>query len=309
MCVSVLINTRNRPEFLSFVLGKLAPQFRGDDELILVDDGSVPPLTRELLTAWLGKGVPVRLVHNDESHGLIRARNQGLREAQGEFVLQLDDDSWPVGDHVFERLEAGMAQYPRAGALAFPVHEHCSGRQDEVGSLYPRCRLPDAMRDFAFIGCGVALRRQVVLDVGGYPEYGTYGSEEEALGLRLWRRGYEIRVCHAVRVIHGHERLSAGAGYRATRQNDVLTELASNRLCCYRECLPGPYFLAMRVLETIRVCARGGVAVLRSVHRAAAHKRPLLADGMRLTWWQAAHWARVRLGVLQALQRRRESAV
>ena len=303
MSISVLITTKDREGFLEFVLGRLAPQFRPGDELVVVDDGSARPLSTPQLQAWIGTGTPICLLRNDESRGYKRARNQGLAAAHGEFVLQLDDDSWPVGDQAFDRIEQAMAESPEAGALSFPVHEHWAGGPGGVGSIYPRHRLPDGIQDFAFIGCAVALRRVVVLRAGGYPEYGAYGGEEEALGLRLLRLGYIIAVCHAIRVIHGHEALSMRPAYKSTRQTSVLIELAANRLCCYSENLPSLVARVLGGIEYGRVLKVGGVATCRALRVAVKQRKPLQRPGFRLSWRNVLRWLVVRAHIWWVLRR------
>ena len=118
-----------------------------------------------------------------------------------------------------------------------------------------------------------ALRGAAVLATGGYPEYGDYGAEEEALGMRLLRIGYEIRVCHAVRVIHGHEDLSCDGSYIRTRRSEAQIELTSNRLCGYWESFPALIRRIMAGVEMMKLLVGGQRGLIEPIMRAARDKQ------------------------------------
>ena len=43
---------------------------------------------------------PIRMVESDQQLGRSRAANAGLHEAQGEYLIFLDDDDWFAADHI-----------------------------------------------------------------------------------------------------------------------------------------------------------------------------------------------------------------
>src|SRR5213596_1988213 len=87
--ISVIVPTHNRPERLEPTLRGLSRQdgFEAKDyELILVDDGSVPPATVDGLAG--PKARVVRL----EGEGPSAARNKGASAARGTLLVFVDDD-------------------------------------------------------------------------------------------------------------------------------------------------------------------------------------------------------------------------
>lgn len=85
--VSVIIPTHDRPDMLRTAIESvLAQSFVGGLEVIIVDDGSEPPAS---LPEYAGA---VRILRNDASIGVSRARNLGIASARGRYVAFLDDD-------------------------------------------------------------------------------------------------------------------------------------------------------------------------------------------------------------------------
>lgn len=88
--VSVVVPTHNRPALLREALASIAAQTCTDWEVIVVDDGSTPPIDAAALEAIVGGRL--RLVRHDQPRGVAAARNSGFAAARGELIAQLDDD-------------------------------------------------------------------------------------------------------------------------------------------------------------------------------------------------------------------------
>lgn len=291
MSVSVLIVSRDRYAFLRHVVGKLCPSFRPGDELVLVDDGSETPIG-ELLDAlppFSGR----RLIRHDASAGYIACRNEGLLACSKAVVLQLDDDSWPVGANALARAEQAMSEFPEVGAFALPIHYHRRSAVDECGSLSLRWRGRHLARETAFMGCGAILRRDAVIRAGLYPSYCGYGGEEASLCARLYRVGYDTRVFTGIRVIHGHEVLSTTKEYLETRADIHSAALAANRLCFIAETFAWPLRPLLFVAAVLRARAVGIRGSL--LHADYEAKRSFLSPRLRLSVVRSFSWA-VRMG-------------
>jgi glycosyltransferase involved in cell wall biosynthesis len=88
--VSVIIPCYNSGEYLMEAVNSAKAYNDSNYEIIIVDDGSTDPTTVELLSR-LNNGV-CRVFHQ-ENQGPAAARNAGVRESQGEFLLFLDSDN------------------------------------------------------------------------------------------------------------------------------------------------------------------------------------------------------------------------
>lgn len=87
--VSIVIPCFNHGIFLPETLASVEAQTFRDFEVIVVDDGSTDELTRHVL-ADLGN-TQIRVI-STPNRGVSSARNAGIREALGRFILPLDAD-------------------------------------------------------------------------------------------------------------------------------------------------------------------------------------------------------------------------
>ena len=94
--VSVVMPTRNRPEWLARAARSVLDQHTAELELVIVDDAS-SDCTPEV-AAQLADDRRVRVVRNQEPLGPGGSRNRGLAVAGGDFVgFCDDDDTWLPG--------------------------------------------------------------------------------------------------------------------------------------------------------------------------------------------------------------------
>src|SRR5438876_3252 len=89
MTVSVVIATRNRRALLAEAIATVFDQTFADWELLVVDDCSSDDTPRYL--AGLDD-TRIRIFRQTVPLERSAARNRGLREARGKFIMFLDDD-------------------------------------------------------------------------------------------------------------------------------------------------------------------------------------------------------------------------
>jgi GT2 family glycosyltransferase len=140
-CVSVIIPTYNRRNFLLEAVDSVLAQTYEDYELIVVDDGSSDG-TEETLQRY---GEQLQYLYQ-ANQGVSAARNRGLELAQGEFISFLDsDDLWMPKK--IELQVACMDEHPdcqicytdeiwiRRGRRVNPKKRHTK----YSGWIYPHC--------------------------------------------------------------------------------------------------------------------------------------------------------------------------
>lgn len=86
--VSAVIPSLNRPLAATRAIDSALRQTVPPLEVIVVDDGSVPPLAEHFADIQ----ETVKIVRNETPTGPAAARNRGAREASGDFIAFLDDD-------------------------------------------------------------------------------------------------------------------------------------------------------------------------------------------------------------------------
>src|SRR5215204_3595182 len=111
--VSVVVPCYNQARFLGEAIQSVLSQGYTDFEIIVVDDGSKDG-TKEVASGYARKNSRVRLIRQ-ENRGLASARNRGLAEAHGEYVVFLDSDDRLVG----EALEVGVRELEAHPRCAF----------------------------------------------------------------------------------------------------------------------------------------------------------------------------------------------
>jgi len=109
MLITVAVATYNRPTLLLEALDSIAAQTYGSWEVVVVDDGSQPPVERAVIEAHLG--ARYTLVRHDVGRGVAEAKNAGVHAASGEIILHLDDDDL-LEPEALERIAAHFANHP-----------------------------------------------------------------------------------------------------------------------------------------------------------------------------------------------------
>lgn len=214
-CLTISIATRNRPEVVEATLLHLLRFGLGDAEVLVCDDGSDPPLVCPTL-ARFSRG---RLLRNDTSIGQALTRNRIARESSGTFLLQLDDDSYPVSGDINRLLAlAHSTTHWLAFAIAFD-----EPRRNRVFNEAPAHGT--ALR--GFVGCSVLLAREPFLRIGGYATWIERTVEEDELCVRGHGAGLKVFFSDILRIRHDVSPVTRdprGIAYRSFR-NWALTWL------------------------------------------------------------------------------------
>ena len=182
--ISIVIATYDRRDVTLNTLARLRELelVRSQGEIILVDNAST-----DGTAAAVREQPGVRLVALDENLGSC-AKAVGVEQAQGEFVLFLDDDSYPRPG-CLERMLAHFEREPTLGAAGFTVHLP-NGNQE--CSALPH----------VFVGCGVGLRTSAVREVDGLDRTFFMQAEEYDLSFRLLQAGWRVEVRGDLQVEH-----------------------------------------------------------------------------------------------------------
>lgn len=103
-CVSVVLPTYNRLEFLPRAIESILNQTLPDFELIIVDDGSTDE-SWDLIRSYVRQDSRVKGIRHAQNRGVAAARNTGIRQAQGQYIAVMDSDDVAYPD----RLEKSVA--------------------------------------------------------------------------------------------------------------------------------------------------------------------------------------------------------
>jgi len=187
--------TYNRKKLLERALEALfAQRFPKDQyEIVLIDDGSTDG-TGEYVKS-LDPPCPLTYVHQQNS-GLAKGRNQGIRHANGQIVLFIDDDIVASPNLLAEHVkthERHMDHVVRGWVNHIHDLENITG---------PQFNMQDISTAF-FWTSNVSASRKHLLQAGMFDEdFLEYGWEDLELGMRLKALGLGMKYNKKAIVYH-----------------------------------------------------------------------------------------------------------
>lgn len=181
--VSIVVTAFNQEAFISEAVESALGQTVPATEVVVIDDGSTDR-TPEILARH-----PAIRVVRQPNGGVSSARNRGIAECRGEFLILLDGD-----DRLDPRaVETGLAAFTERSDLAFVWGTHRT--IDEDGRLISRKHKPGVtgshyarlLYNNYIVSPGVAMYRISVLREAAGFDVSLRGSEDYDLHLRLTR--------------------------------------------------------------------------------------------------------------------------
>ena len=223
MRLSIVILTYNQRAYTLRLMETLIPwlSVREDVEVILVDNGSGDGTLDAIRTL---PGIPaerVKLIRNSRNIGVAPGRNVGLRQARGEYVMLLDNDT-EASAHTFEGLISYLDSHPECG-LAAPGLESAAGELQDSAKPFPGLALKirhllskgparaerealASRHPFYVIGACQMFRRSL-LEKAGYLDHNIfYGPEDADWCMRIRETGYSVDYLPELRLIHHWQR-------------------------------------------------------------------------------------------------------
>lgn len=104
--ISVVITNYNYAKFICEAIDSVVNQTYSNIEIIVIDDGSTDN-SKDIIDGYTDKNTRIRSIHKDNS-GVVAARNIGIDEAKGEFLLFLDADDHLDIDYVERVVECAI---------------------------------------------------------------------------------------------------------------------------------------------------------------------------------------------------------
>lgn len=213
--LSIILPTYNYARFIGAALNSILEQIPAsvDAEIIVVDDGSTDDTEAAVRAA--ARDPRVRYVHQ-ENAGPAGARNRGLGESRGRYLMLMDaDDSLRPG--CIETTVSFLDRYPEVGLFFtnYDIYDEggvtaASGvdiwrsfrslphREPAPGEwIFDESLAAPILRAGAFMHTsGLTIRREVLDRVGPFQEGYSYGEDDEFYARAAWATtaGYVDRV-------------------------------------------------------------------------------------------------------------------
>jgi glycosyltransferase involved in cell wall biosynthesis len=178
MEVGVVVPVRAPAPFLAATLHSLLSQVPAPQRIVVVDDGSSPPLPEDPRVAWIRRDSPA---------GPGAARNAGIEALRTDWIAFCDaDDEWLAGK-LAAQLRA-LGEHPPATVCVGSAEIVDAGGRP-TGERWPAFRGPQELYESnPILLSSVLVRRDVLVGAGGF-DAGLTHAEDWELWLRLAGRG------------------------------------------------------------------------------------------------------------------------
>jgi GT2 family glycosyltransferase len=189
--VTVNILSFNRKDELRNTLTKVCDQDYKNIEVIVVDNAS-----SDGSADMVKKNFPdVQLIQLNKNIG-IAGWNKGFNAAKGEYVLVLDDDSYPIANTI----RFGINKLTNDNKVGIVACNIVNGSEFDLQSASHSDELEKTTN--SFVGCGAIIRRSVLETIGGFESELFLYFHEVEYSLRIIDAGWEIVYCPKSVVVH-----------------------------------------------------------------------------------------------------------
>ncbi len=193
MTVSVMIASKDRIVDLQrtcCVLRQLNPP---PLEVLVTIDGA----TADVVEAVNAELPQARVFVNPIGLGSVASRDRMMREARGDLVLALDDDSYPEQLDCVARIVPLFEHRPKLAVLHFPQ------RTDEYPETLAQTKFGSEERlTRSFANSGAVLRRSAYLQLPGFEPRFYHMYEEPDYALQCVAAGYDVLFAPVVTIRH-----------------------------------------------------------------------------------------------------------
>lgn len=255
--LSILIISYNTKELLDKCLRSIYQSHSTDNlryEVIVIDnastDGSVE-LVKELYPQ-------VSLIENSVNSGFGKANNQGIKIAQGKYILFLNSDIEVLGDAI-GKLYQCILTLPQKSGIGGKLFNPDKSPQPSCGPVYSLWHIftalflkgdylnltrysPKVIKKVDWVmGACILLPANAFREVGGFDEGIFMYMEEIDWQYRAKRQGYQMLFYPDAHFIH------VGAGSSQTRATPILN-VFRGFLYYYKKHFPGWRLYVLRVM-------------------------------------------------------------
>lgn len=197
--ISIVIPSYNQSEYLEDAIESAYNQTVAPLEILVVDDGSLDN-SLEIARRYEFRdlpliGSPVRVI-SQVNKGLASARNTGIMNAKGDYILFLDADDMLKPEAVARISQEIMRT--NADIVAPSFKEFGVSDREVVLGGFTMEDLKQANR----LGYFCAIRRSALLEIGGYNPKMKWGYEDYDLWFDLFKRGKTVAILQDILVMY-----------------------------------------------------------------------------------------------------------
>lgn len=173
--ISVIIPVYNVEKYLSECVNSVLVQDFQNYEMILVDDGSTDN-SGKICDEYASKYSQIKVIHK-ENGGLSDARNFGIKEAQGDYLMFLDSDDFWQGSNRLAEISSIIETQNQPDIILYGITPFFDSKENTQLNVFPSISSSkvtnDFQKDFKYLvenfiykatGCDKVIKRDIVID-------------------------------------------------------------------------------------------------------------------------------------------------
>lgn len=235
--VTVIIPCKDDGEFIRETLDSVVAQTYSPIEVVIVDDGSIDIKTCSILDTLKSR---FTIIYEKSSRGPAAARNIGIKNSTGEFVLPLDSDDIIAPTYIEKAVNVALTNH-NIGIV------YCEA--EFFGKRKGKWELPPfSSKQMALDNCIFAtalFRRSDWEAVGGYDERLVHGNEDYDFWLSIIEKDREVYCIQETLFFYRIKSVSRSTKFA----NGTVDEIAATYHRIYQN---HPRFFNMHMYEILR---------------------------------------------------------
>lgn len=241
---SIIIANFNGESYLNRCLDAVLKTTFKDFEIILVDDGSTDE-SLKIIQEYEKKDRRIKILKNEVNLGASASRNKAIKNANGNFLVFLDNDTEVKSNWLTELIKPMEDDKTIGGVQALLLDfKNRDLIQTGGGLLIPYTAwlapfyqwrkykdLKPKLKPISIIAVSAALaiRKEVIEKVGGFDEKEAVYTEDLDFCWRIWITGYKIKLAPEAIVYHLSKSVGARANMNASYRK-IYYSLAKNSI-------------------------------------------------------------------------------
>ncbi len=214
LLVSIVIANFNGQRYLENCLDSILASTYQEYEIIIVDDGSTDE-SKQIISSFKNKDQRIILIENEKNLGASASRNRAIKQAQGEILVFLDNDTQVEKGWLNELLQAFKIDSSIGAVQAILMdYEKRDLVQNAGVRLWAQTGwgLPEGQwntidkncehKEIIAISACLAVKKVVLIVTSGFDEEESVVTEDLDLSWRIWIAGYKIVLAPKSIVYH-----------------------------------------------------------------------------------------------------------
>lgn len=193
--ISVIMGVYNDKKFLSKSIDSILNQTYKNFEFIICDDCSNDG-SWNILKKYEAKDERIKIIKNEKNLGLASSLNKCIKISKGNYIARMDSDDISIKDRFQKQIEY-LENNPEISVIGTNVYyidnsDHRYSKSEN--KTLKEISFQDTVKQTMLVHPSVMMRKQVLLDVGGYTVNDlTKRAEDYDLWCKMKEKHYKLQ--------------------------------------------------------------------------------------------------------------------